>query len=169
MTHLYAGSQRATTNREKIPSSCVCLCGFLQPAPFVQRIYPSIYDSQDGFVDRLLLCTPKPHLLVEAEVEQWSRELSQLPLKGFDPVYRIIEHSHFQGQEYVLSPGAMEAYTEFADEMTRMMNSKWEGTQQPGTYIGNVSKDKRIMIRYEFATAVVWQSIKVTCSANNYA
>ena len=146
----HAGSQRATTNREKIPSSCVCLCGFLQPAPFVQRIYPSIYDSQDGFVDRILLCTPKPHLLEEAEVARWSRELSQLPLKGFDTVYRTIERWHFQGQVYQLSPAAMETYTDFADEMTRMMNSKWEGTQQPDTYIGNVSKDKRVMIRYVF-------------------
>ena len=49
-----------------------------------------------------------------------------------------------------LSPAAMETYTDFADEMTRMMNSKWEGTQQPDTYIGNVSKDKRVMIRYVF-------------------
>lgn len=95
------------------------------------------------------------HLLVEDEVVRWSREFSQLPLTGFELVYRIVEHSYFQGQKH--DPAQVpwrQTLHEFADQMTRMMNNKWEGKQQPGTYIMQqcISKDKRIMIRYKFAS-----------------
>ena len=123
------------------------MCGFLQPAPFVQKIYPTLYSCHDGFVDRLLLCTPKPHLLQEAEVEEWAAKLQTSVLKTLGPVYEIIERWHFSEQLYELSKEARAVYIEFADELTKAMNSKWDDTEGPSSQIGNVSKDRRVMIR----------------------
>lgn len=78
-----------------------------------------------------LLCTPKAHLLGEAEVARWSWELSQLPFKGF----------------VILCAGPLKCMNgaqlpwNHTLSLQRRWHTWWEGTQQPGTYIGNVSKD----------------------------
>ena len=60
-----ASAGAKSDGREEIERSCVCIGGFLQPLPFVQKHYYTIYESNDGFADRILLCTPKPKLLKE--------------------------------------------------------------------------------------------------------
>ena len=126
------------------------MCGYLQPALFVQKIYPTIYNYHGGFVDRLLLCIPMPHLLKENKVEQWSHKLQEYDLRSFGPVYMNIEKWHFRQQIYEMDEKAKAIYVEFSDEITKMMNSKWEATDddhEQSEIIGNVSKDRRVMIR----------------------
>ena len=78
---------RKTEGREEIKEACLCIGGFLQPIPFVQRHYSIIYESGDGFADRILLCTPKPKLLKEDEVEV---KLEATGLTSLEPVYSLI-------------------------------------------------------------------------------
>lgn len=60
---------KQSEGRQEIDNNCVCIHGFLQPQPFIERIYPLLTESDDGFVDRLLVCFPKTHILME---EVWS-------------------------------------------------------------------------------------------------
>ena len=85
---------RKTEGREEIKEACVCIGGFLQPIPFVQRHYSTIYESGDGFADRILLCTPKPKLLKEDEVKEWISRLEAIGLMSLEPVYSLIDEWH---------------------------------------------------------------------------
>jgi hypothetical protein len=42
--------------------------GYLQPQPFIERIYPQLIESDDGFVDRLIVCFPKTKILLESVI-----------------------------------------------------------------------------------------------------
>ena len=61
---------------------CLCITGFLQPIPFIQRLYPGLTECNDGFVDCFLLCTPRPKLLLEEEMEEWCSKLEQYKVTG---------------------------------------------------------------------------------------
>ena len=60
----YAGLKHSD-GRQEVDHNCVCINGYLQPQPFLERIYPLLTESDDGFVDRLLVCFPKEHILME--------------------------------------------------------------------------------------------------------
>lgn len=60
---------RKEGGRQEVDRNCVCISGFVQPQPFFTRIYPQLTESDDGFVDRLLVCIPKTRVLRE-EVRQ---------------------------------------------------------------------------------------------------
>ena len=52
------GSKKSE-GRQETQNNCVCIHGYVQPQPFLERIYPQLVESDDGFVDRLLLCFQK--------------------------------------------------------------------------------------------------------------
>ena len=61
--HAYAGLKHSDGHQE-VDHDCVCINGYLQPQPFLERIY-LLTESDDVFVDRLLVCFPKTHILME--------------------------------------------------------------------------------------------------------
>lgn len=131
--------------RAEVLESCVCIGGFLQPIPFVQRQFSLICESNDGFADRILLCTPKPKLLKEAEVTTWVTKLESTNLTSLERPYKLIQKWHAEKTSYTFEADAMEVYTQFADDIVDLMNSKWDNTAEYS--VGNVSKDKRTMVR----------------------
>ena len=56
---------KKSEGRQETAHNCVCIHGYLQPQPFIERIYLQLIESDDGFVDRLLVCFPKTHILLE--------------------------------------------------------------------------------------------------------
>ena len=60
---------RKEGGRQEVDRNCVCISEFVQSQPFFTRIYPQLTESDDGFVDRLLVCIPKTRVLRE-EVRQ---------------------------------------------------------------------------------------------------
>lgn len=133
--------------RVEVPESCVCIGGFLQPLPFVQKQFALIHEFSDGFADRLLLCTPKPKLLKECELDVWVSNLEKSGLMSMKEPYSPIEEWHSGSASfYTFDAGGMEVYKQFADEIVELMNKKWDSPLECAD-IGNVSKDKRTMIR----------------------
>lgn len=132
--------------RAEVLESCVCIGGFLQPIPFVQKQFSLIYESNDGFADRILLCTPKPKLLKEAEVASWVSKLENTNLLSFNDPYEKVQTWHTGQTVYTFDAEAMEVYVQFADDIVDLMNSKWDNTAEYAN-VGNVSKDKRTMVR----------------------
>jgi hypothetical protein len=132
--------------RAEVLESCVCIGGFLQPIPFVQKQFSLIYESSDGYADRILLCTPKPKLLKEAEVATWVSKLELTKLLSLEDPYGKIQAWHLEKKIYSFDDEAMQVYTQFSDDIADIMNSKWDNI---GDYssVGNVSKDKRTMVR----------------------
>lgn len=107
-------------------------------------------ECNDGFVDRFLICSPRPKLLLEEEVEEWCKKLADQPLKSLSPVYQQISHWHENNSQlvYTFSPQAKEHYRLFANEMTKLMNSQFDG--DGAEVFGNYSKDKRTVVRYYY-------------------
>ena len=56
---------KKSEGRQEIEHNCVCIYGYLQPQPFIERTYPQLMDCDDGFLDRLLFCFPKTQVLLE--------------------------------------------------------------------------------------------------------
>ena len=56
---------KKSEGRQEVGQTCVCISGYVQPQPFKERIYPQLTESDDGFIDRLLICTPKTRMLME--------------------------------------------------------------------------------------------------------
>ena len=88
----------------------MCIYGYLQPQPFVERIYPQLTECDDGFVDRLLLCFPKAQILLE-EVQYSACSFSiyiagifrsaanlifvhHIFVSASAPFYTIVSHAH---------------------------------------------------------------------------
>ena len=87
------------------------ICDFLQPDPFVQRILSTLLESNDGFADSLLLCSPQPKLLLEKDVEEWCTEMCARPLESLCKPYQLISDAHQNLEEklyYEYSPAAKE-------------------------------------------------------------
>ena len=74
--------QEKRERREVLSESSLALGGFTQPEPFLQLFKP-LAKTKDGFLDRILICSIKPHLLREEEVEEWCDKLSQYTTQGF--------------------------------------------------------------------------------------
>ena len=108
---------------------------------FVQRILPTLLESNDGFADRLLLCSPHPKLLLEREVEEWCEKMRAQRLENLCQPYALIADSPLY---YEYNSAAKEVCFSFPDEMTTIMNDQWQSGKSTH---GNVSKDKRTMIR----------------------
>ena len=61
---------KKSEGRQETSNNCICIHGYLQPLPFIERIYPQLTESDDGFVDWLLVCFPKTKILLE-QVRNW--------------------------------------------------------------------------------------------------
>lgn len=98
-------------------------------------------------MDRFLICSPRPKLLLEEEVEEWCGKLKSQRLKSLSRVYSLITRWHPSGvqRNYTFSDQAKEQYRLFANEMTMLMNSQFDG--DGSGIVGNFSKDKRTVIR----------------------
>ena len=120
------GYQKHESKQQQLEKVCLCIAGFLQPLPFIQRLYPSLRECNDGFVDRFLICSPRPKLLLE---EKWCSKLSSQRIKSLSPVYSLVSRWHPNGQQhkYTFSDEAKEQYRLFANEMTILMNSQFDG------------------------------------------
>ena len=96
-----------------------------------------------------MLCTPKPKLLKEDEVEEWITKLEAIGLTSLEPVYSLIYdwHSGVDDIVYTFDDEAKVVYKEFADKIVDLMNEKWEKPEEYGS-IGNASKDRRTLIRF---------------------
>lgn len=143
----YLTGYQKQDSKQQLDKVCLCVCGFLQPLPFIQKLYPSLKELRDGFLDRFLICSPRPKLLLEEEVEDWCTKLSQEHLQSLSKVYKLIScwHNTTLPRNYAYSSQAKEEYRLFANEITRVMNSQFIG--EGGNTEDNCSKDKRTMIR----------------------
>ena len=66
-------------------STAVWIIMYLMPLPFIQQLYPSLRECNDGFVDRFLICSPRPKLLL---VEEWCVKLKSR-LTSLSKVYSL--------------------------------------------------------------------------------
>ena len=83
-------------------------------------------------------------------MESWCTKMRSQPLDSLCKPYKLIFIAHQDIQEklyYEYSPAAKEICYSFSDEMIVIMNEQW--TLGRNTH-GNVSKDKRMMIRYDY-------------------
>jgi hypothetical protein len=69
--------------REVLTGNALAFGGFTQPEPFLQLFKP-LAKTKDGFLDRILMCSIKPHLLHEEEVETYCEVLNQYKTKSFE-------------------------------------------------------------------------------------
>lgn len=146
-TNSMAGYQKQE-GRHELEKVCLCIAGFLQPLPFIQRLYPGLTECNDGFVDWFLLCSPRPMMPLDEEVEEWCDKLKQYALKSMEKPYSITSRWHHDIQSvYTFSPSAKEQYRLFSNKITRKMNSLL-AFENEGDISGNFSKDKWTVIRY---------------------
>lgn len=68
--------------REELKQNSFSINGFAQPEPFING-YRTLAALRDGFADRLLVCTIKPKLLKESELEDWDKKLEKFNLHSF--------------------------------------------------------------------------------------
>lgn len=160
---IYPGLKKSE-GRQESSHNCVCIHGYLQPQPFLERIYPQLAESDDGFVDRLLVCFPKTHILLEEvimdysvliykllfslqEVDEWCKKLQTFTLTSLQKPFELIAQWHSDEGEntYSFSEEGSVQYRAFANEMAQVINDQWESGLLNQ---GNLSKDKRTMIRY---------------------
>lgn len=169
---LYDGGQwvsstglKKSEGRQETNHNCVCMHGYLQPQPFIERIYPQLTESDDGFVDRLLWCIPKTKMLMEKEVDEWCEKLHTSPLPSLVKPFGLIADWHKDGgHEYVFSEKGMQVFTSFSDEITLIMNEQWESCM---TNHGNMSKDRRNMIRLSGIIHVLFKALD-ECLADDH-
>lgn len=159
--------------RQVCARNCVCICGFLQPQPFIQHTLPQLKEFSDGFIDRLLLSMPRTRVLEEEELDIWCTALQVYPIDSLQKPLQLLAKWHADSilppatstevtsvlcghsvsaeigasPEYIytFSPEAMQVYRSFSNEMARSMNAELQGDSLPR---GNISKDKTTMIRY---------------------
>ena len=79
-------------------------------------------------------------------VDEWCDKLKSFPIKSLEkPLQDVARwHSADEKYEYTFTKEGMEVYRSFADEMAAKMNEQWE---EGAMTHGNVSKDKRTMVR----------------------
>ena len=118
------------------------IAGLLQPQPFIQRLYPSLMECNDRFVDCFLIYTPHPKFT--------SRRSGGVVYQAFCSAIEIPNgcllfetHWHHNGSPhlYIFFPQAKEHYHLFANGMTVLMNSQFEG--DGGEVLGNLFKGQK--------------------------
>lgn len=84
---------------------------------------------------------------MEREVEEWCTKMRAQHLEDLCKPYSLVAEAHQDLTSplyYEFSIEAKEVCFSFSDEMTTIMNNQWESRKNTH---GNVSKDKRTMIR----------------------
>ena len=59
----------------------------LSESALALQIFKSLAKTRDGFLDRMLMCSIKPHLLHKEEVESWCEKLEGYVTQGFTGNY----------------------------------------------------------------------------------
>ena len=79
-------------------------------------------------------------------VDDWCKKLKEFPINSLEKPLQDIANWHSEGDEHVykFDDKGMEVYRTFANKMADKMNEQWE---QGEVAHGNVSKDKRTMVR----------------------
>ena len=67
---------------------------FTQPEPFMQLFKP-LAKTKVGFLDLILMCSIKPHLLHKEEVEAWYDKLDKYPTRGFAGNYFFLTRLNY--------------------------------------------------------------------------
>ena len=82
-------------------------------------------------------------------MDEWCETLKRFPISSLEkPLKDIAEwHSKEHDIVYKFDEKGMQVYRLFANEMAEKMNEQWE---QGKMAQGNVSKDKRTMVRYVY-------------------
>lgn len=82
-------------------------------------------------------------------MDEWCETLKSFPISSLEkPLKDIAEwHSKEHDIVYKFDEKGMQVYRLFANEMGEKMNEQWE---QGKMAQGNVSKDKRTMVRYVY-------------------
>ena len=77
--------------REVLSENALALGGFTQPEPFLQLFRP-LARTKDGFLDRILMCSIKPQLKHEEEVEAYcdTLQLYHKQIRDFTSEYFIL-------------------------------------------------------------------------------
>ena len=143
-TDYYITGYQKQEARQQVDKVCLCIAGFSQPQPVIQLLYLALMESNDGFLDCFLICSPRPKLLSEEVMEEWCTKLSCQPLKSLSAVYQLItRHHNSLPHVYTFSPHAKEQYWLFANEMTVLMNSQFEGSREVfGNFKGQKNSDQ---------------------------
>ena len=89
----------------------------------------------------------KSIIFTQQEVDEWCTKLHTFPMTSLIEPFKLIAKWHCEqdGKHvYAYSEEGMQVYRSFSNEMAQIMNEQWEnGVMNKG----NVSKDKRTMIR----------------------
>ncbi len=79
------------------------------------------------------------------EVDEWCKKLYMFPLTSLvEPFIKIADWHKEDKRVYMFDQGGKEVYRSFSNEMAEIMNHQWQNCIFNQ---GNVSKDKRTMIR----------------------
>lgn len=82
-------------------------------------------------------------------MDEWSLKLATFPLQSLTKPFQVIAGWHENIKEdtrtYGFSEKGMQVYRLFSNEMAHVMNEQWDTGD---VNEGNMSKDKRTMIRY---------------------
>lgn len=81
------------------------------------------------------------------DVDEWCETLKQYPINSLEKPLQDVADWHTTDKEHVyrFDEKGMQVYRLFANEMAEKMNEQWEKGKMVQ---GNVSKDKRTMVRY---------------------
>ena len=86
-------------------------------------------------------------MFAQQEVDSWCTKLHSFPLTSLIEPMKLVAKWHCENDDkhmYSYGEEGMQVYRSFANEMAQIMNEQWEtGVMNKG----NVSKDKRTMIR----------------------
>ena len=66
----------------------------LSESALALQIFKSLAKTRDGFLDRMLMCSIKPHLLHEEEIETWCEKLEGYITQGFSGNYHDLYFVH---------------------------------------------------------------------------
>lgn len=75
-------TDQSKEKREELVESSFSIGGFAQPEPFI-GFYRPLAAIRDGFADRLLVCTIRPNLLTEEEMDDWDSVLDNFNIHSF--------------------------------------------------------------------------------------
>jgi len=93
----------------------------IQPHPFLQSMY-SLAGVDDGFIDRLLVTSTWPRIVLSHDRLQGSRELKEMNGNIFGHIMKCIYYDHKNGITYNFCKGAQEYYDDLCDQFAAEYN-----------------------------------------------
>lgn len=96
---------------------------FLQPEPLMKEL--SVMEGNDGFLERMVFFTCKPHLHTSQDMDKAQDELDAFPDNALEDFYTelyAIQNTK-EGKLYKFSPDAQRLYRHMQDEHARAFNA----------------------------------------------